>query len=296
MGSARFFFFLLFVSFTLSFSFTSAFRDRCHPEDAQILSEVFNRPILDCCKLMDTGCNPNTSWVDYLTIKNDAISGRLSPAIGKMTRLHTLILVRLPNVYGELPIEMAKLTNLRMLVIKNTNLTGPIPTWLGQLKNLESLDVSHSRFTGSIPQSLASLPKLTWLSLEWNQLTGSIPESFGRLPLQGLTLSHNRLSGPVPKNLGYPNFDYIDLNRNRLVGDPSHLFNNRDKPLRRLDLSRNLFDFDLSKVTQLDLYNFNVSYNRLCGRIPQGGALQSFPSESFAHNECLCGPPLSTAC
>ncbi|KAF3776960.1 hypothetical protein EJ110_NYTH47121 [Nymphaea thermarum] len=131
------FFFLLFFSFTFSFSLSSAIRDRCRPEDAQILSEVFNRPIIDCCALSDTRCNANTSWIDYLTIKNDVISGRLSPAIGRMTRLQELILVRLPNVYGEIPSEMAKLTGLTNLVISDTNFTGPIPAWLGQLKNLK---------------------------------------------------------------------------------------------------------------------------------------------------------------
>ncbi|MGI4370284.1 hypothetical protein ACR2V4_27215, partial [Klebsiella pneumoniae] len=88
------------------------------------------------------------------------------------------------------------------------------------------------------------------------------------------------------------------------------------KTIQIVDFSRNMFQFDLSKVvfpqsltsldlnhnkiygslpvglTTLDLQYLNVSYNRLCGRIPTGGKLQSFDQTSYFHNRCLCGAPL----
>ncbi|WCJ33959.1 Polygalacturonase inhibitor [Euphorbia peplus] len=83
-----------------------------------------------------------------------------------------------------------------------------------------------------------------------------------------------------------------------------------------IDLSRNLLEFDLSKVvlpadlafldfnhnkiygslpdemTKLSLQLFNVSYNMLCGQIPEGGMLQKFDYSTYFHNRCLCGTPL----
>jgi len=77
-----------------------------------------------------------------------------------------------------------------------------------------------------------------------------------------------------------------------------------------------MFQFDLSKVklaktlNNLDMNHngitgsipaewskayfqlLNVSYNRLCGRIPKGEYIQRFDSYSFFHNKCLCGAPL----
>lgn len=94
-----------------------------------------------------------------------------------------------------------------------------------------------------------------------------------------------------------------------------------NKTTFKIDLSRNMLEFDLSKVeTQthlgvLDLNHnriygsipkgftaddnfflqfFNVSYNRLCGQIPVGGKLQKFDYSSYFHNKCLCGAPLSS--
>ncbi|CAN1185078.1 Polygalacturonase inhibitor [Linum perenne] len=92
----------------------------------------------------------------------------------------------------------------------------------------------------------------------------------------------------------------IDLSRNRLEGDASILFGGK-KSVERVDLSRNLFEFDLGKVAafppnmtsldlnhnkiygkipaglaNLDLQFFNVSYNRLCGEIRHLGRHISF--------------------
>jgi hypothetical protein len=42
-----------------------------------------------------------------------------------------------------------------------------------------------------------------------------------------------------------------------------------------------------------DFQEFNVSYNLLCGEIPQGGYLHTrFDVFSYYHNKCLCGSPL----
>ena len=65
------------------------------------------------------------------------------------------------------------------------------------------------------------------------------------------------------------------------------------KTVNFLDLNHNSLTGSIpDQWTQLDLQTFNVSYNRLCGRIPQGGDLQRFDVYAYLHNKCLCDAPL----
>ncbi|BAH92216.1 Os11g0395867 [Oryza sativa Japonica Group] len=90
------------------------------------------------------------------------------------------------------------------------------------------------------------------------------------------------------------------------------------KKLNALRLSRNRFAFDLGSVELpegLDIlvidHNmvygsippaaaaagrkwlaFDVSYNQLCGPIPQGRYTHRFGAKHFAGNKCLCDRPL----
>ncbi|XP_012854509.1 PREDICTED: polygalacturonase inhibitor-like [Erythranthe guttata] len=113
--------------------------------------------------------------------------------------------------------------------------------------------------------------------------------------------------------MGLANFTDIDVSRNRLEGDISFMFG-KNTSLIYADFSRNLLRFDFSKVEYfskslrgLDLNHnmitgslpvvlvdssldrLNVSYNRMCGRIPVGGRLQELETTSYFHNRCLCG-------
>lgn len=87
----------------------------------------------------------------------------------------------------------------------------------------------------------------------------------------------------------------IDLSRNLLEFDLTKV--KFPKSLTSLDISHNkIFGGIPEEIKGLDLQLLNVSYNRLCGQIPNGGKLQSFGNTSYFHNRCLCGPPLTTAC
>ncbi|CDP10105.1 unnamed protein product [Coffea canephora] len=275
-------------------------------------------PDVDCCEWYGLECDPNTGRVITLSVLAGNLSGQIPPAIGDLTDLQILIFHKLSNVTGQIPSAISKLVHLKQLILSNTNLSGPVPSFLGQLKNLTFLDLSFNNLAGSIPPSLFELPNLGGLRLDRNKLTGSIPDSFGNFvgTAPDLYLSHNMLSGPLPKSIGNVNFTLeIDFSRNNLQGDPSLLFG-KNKTVHFVDLSRNLFEFDLSKVefpdsltnldlnhnkifgslpnglTELTLQFFNVSYNSLCGQIPQGGKLQSFDNYTYFHNRCLCGAPL----
>ncbi|XP_059646355.1 polygalacturonase inhibitor-like [Cornus florida] len=302
--------------------------ERCNPQDKKVLLQIkkaLNNPYHlaswnpqnDCCDWYCVECDSTTNRINALTIFSGNISGQIPAAVGDLPYLETLIFRKLTNLTGTIPPAIAKLSLLKMIRLSWTNLSGPVPTFLSQLKNLTFLDLAFNDLTGEIPASLSELPNLDAIHLDRNKLTGKIPDSFGKFSgkVPELYLSHNMLTGEVPKSLGVLDFPRIDFSRNKLVGDVSFLFG-PNKSIQIIDLSRNLFEFDLSKVvfpasltsldlnhnkitgslpaglTALSLQFLNVSYNRLCGQIPTGGKLQDFDYSSYFHNRCLCGAPL----
>ncbi|KAI3760576.1 hypothetical protein L1987_50973 [Smallanthus sonchifolius] len=300
----------------------------CNKNDEKVLFQIkksLGNPYLlaswqktfDCCHWYSVKCNKTTGRIIALTISSGNISGQIPHEVGDLPYLKSLEFRKLANLTGEIPSAITKLTQLTILRLSWTNLSGPVPSFISQLTNLFDLDLSFNDLTGSIPPELATLPNLAGLRLDRNKLTGVIPESFGRFSgnFQYLYLSHNQLTGDVPRSLGYLNFTLIDFSRNQLTGDLSMFFG-ANKTIQIVDSSRNGFQFNLSEMelpasltsldlnhnkiygslpatlTGLNLQYLNVSYNRLCGKIPQGGDLQTFDNTSYFHNRCLCGLPL----
>ncbi|KAL8225305.1 hypothetical protein R6Q57_017862 [Mikania cordata] len=307
---------------------TPSFSQRCNKNDEKVLFQIKKslgnpyllaswQKTLACCEWYNIECDPNTGRIIALTIFSGNISGQIPRQVGDLPYLQTLVFRKLTNLTGEIPSEITKLTHLTMLRLSWTNLSGPVPSFLSQLTNLDFLDLAFNDLTGTIPPELAMLTKLNALHLDRNKLTGAIPESFGTFTgtVPDLYLSHNQLTGDVPKSLGYLNFTTIDFSRNQLTGDLSMFFG-ANKTIQIADFSRNNFTFNLSEVvfpasltsldlnhnkiygslpatlTGLSLQYLNVSYNRLCGKIPQGGDLQKCSNTEYFHNRCLCGSPL----
>jgi len=302
---------LCFFSLLLLLLSPVAISQKCNPQDKkallQIKKELNNpkslsswNPRKNCCDWIFIHCDGTTSRVIWLAIQFDSgvpdpeFSGPISSSVGNLTYLERLEFNQLPKITGQIPATISKLKNLKYLTISGTNVAGPTPSFLGQLKNLELLDLHSNKLTGSIPSSLSQLTNL-----------------------KQLFLHDNKLSGPIPASLGQLNLERIVLSKNRLVGDASVLFGS-NKRTDYIDLSRNLFSFDFSKIdvpkssflldinhnniygkipvawTKVkELRMFNVSYNLLCGQIPQGGNLQTdFDVFNYYHNKCLCGSPL----
>ncbi|PON87921.1 LRR domain containing protein, partial [Trema orientale] len=304
----------------------------CHPQDKKALLQIkqaFNNPRVfstwdpqtDCCVDWSViQCNDTTHRIITFQLLSGDLAGPIPSQFGDLPYLETLWLHKQPNLTGPIPRALTKLLKLRFLVISWANLSGPVPDFLSEIKTLQYVQFSFNNLTGPIPGSLSKLPDLGGISLDRNRLTGPIPDSFGGF--QGndfyLQLSHNQLSGTIPASLGSMlGFSHVDLSRNKLEGDASVFFGSNKGMLQYVDLSRNLLEFNLSEVEfpenlfWLDLNHnkitgslpvgltalkyfqgLNVSYDRLCGRIPVGGALQSFDDTSYFHNRCLCGAPL----
>ncbi|KAG6744803.1 hypothetical protein POTOM_051443 [Populus tomentosa] len=288
----------LFISLLALNLLSLSFSELCNPHDKQVLLQIkkhFGDPYLlaswlsdtDCCTSWNqVECDATTNRIVSLRIFSGDLSGEIPAEVGDLPYLETLEFHKLTNITGPITPSISNLIHLISLRLSNLNLTGPVPDSLSKLKNLRVLTLSFNSLSGSIPSSLALMPEIDILELDRNNLTGPIPESFGNF------------AGRVP-------------------GDASMLFG-PNKTSGSVDLSRNLLEFNLSKVvfpntltyldvnhnkifgsiptqmTQLNHLSLNVSYNRLCGQIPQGGQLQTFDYTAYFHNRCLCGAPLAS--
>ncbi|KAK7400233.1 hypothetical protein VNO78_11434 [Psophocarpus tetragonolobus] len=239
-------------------------------------------------------------------------------SIGNLPYLEFIAITNNPNIVGTIPPTITKLTKLRDLYIRDTNISGHIPHFLSQIKTLRFIDFSNNKLSGNLPSWLPSLPNLYAISFENNRISGTIPASFGSFSKSFalMMLSNNRLTGKLPATLAKLNLKIVNLSQNKLEGDASMLFGSW-KRTENINLANNMFAFDLGKVglskmleslhlshnriygilpkelTSLkSLIWLDVSYNNLCGQIPQGGKLQTFDASFYAHNKCLCGSPL----
>ncbi|KAL8192156.1 hypothetical protein R6Q57_028018 [Mikania cordata] len=88
---------------------------------------------------------------------------------------------------GTLSPSIGNLGHLRTLLLQNNELSGPIPAEIGKLAELETLDLSGNQFVGEIPGSLGSLTRLSYLRLNKNKLSGHIPG-----PVANLTESNSQ--------------------------------------------------------------------------------------------------------
>ncbi|MCV2423740.1 hypothetical protein LNV47_24460, partial [Paucibacter sp. DJ4R-1] len=304
--------------------------ERCHPHDKRALLRIkqqsFNNsvifsswdPTTDCCnEWFFVRCDDTSNRVTSFIMLGADIEGAPFPtALGDLPYLEQIIFHN--NATGPIPNSLSKLRRLIYLDLRYNLLSGPIPSFFATFSNLSTLDLSHNALTGPIPYTLPLAPSLQNLHLSDNRLTGSIPVTLGYLKNDKIDIdvSNNELSGEIPRSLGNVKLFSLDVSGNKLHGDASFLFG-KDKTAWNMDLSRNDFSFDmtslkfphmmnimilnqnriygslpegLAHLPQLNL--FNVSYNRLCGRIPTGGTLGQFDETTYFHNKCLCGTPL----
>ncbi len=194
-----------------------------------------------------------TSWdtpnMYTLSLSSNMLTGELPPAIGKLTKLNSLVLSR-NLLSGALPDEYGDLTSLQMLWLFNNNfdnpkfpkswsgltgllnveldgLTGEFPTWIDSWSEILVLVIVDGSLTGPFPTSLCSLKKVQYLHIFNNSLSGQLPDCMCDLPqsLNSLELSDNSFSGSIPDCVGnVRNLTDFYLSRNNLSGSlPSTL-------------------------------------------------------------------------
>jgi Leucine-rich repeat (LRR) protein len=132
------------------------------------------------------------------------------------------------HLTGQIPSELALLSNLEELDLSYNNFRGSFPTQMNLLPNLRELELSRAErggLSGSIP-ALAGLQSLAVLGLGHNNFQGSIPELF----LSGVTdhsrnmsvgLGYNSLTGMVPHHLDVFVSMILELEGNSISDLPS---------------------------------------------------------------------------
>lgn len=138
-----------------------------------------------------------------LVLRNNRLTGPISPSFGNLSNLQTLVLHGNP-LEGVIPSEIGSCSKLELLSFGGSYLsptfkiTGPIPKEIGQLGALKGFYMQSTQVYGMIPSSLGNCTTMTQLYLNDNELTGSLPTWLSNMTyLQALTVTTNRLNGPL---------------------------------------------------------------------------------------------------
>ncbi|KAI5442664.1 protein NSP-INTERACTING KINASE 1 [Lathyrus oleraceus] len=141
--------------------------------DPHGILENWDGDAVDPCSWNMVTCSTE-NLVISLGIPSQNLSGTLSPSIGKLTNLQTIMLQN-NNITGPISSELGKLSMLQTLDLSDNFFNGKIPTSLGHLRKLQYLRLNNNSFSGECPESLVNMAQLTFLDLSFNNLSGSVP-------------------------------------------------------------------------------------------------------------------------
>ncbi|KAJ0978320.1 hypothetical protein J5N97_013794 [Dioscorea zingiberensis] len=104
----------------------------------------------DPCSWFGIGCSDGR--VVDLNLGNLRLKGTLSPEIGRLVLLKSLVLHN-NSFYGDIPKEISELQKLEVLDLGYNNFSGLIPSHLSSMMSLETLILRSNKFLGSISMS-----------------------------------------------------------------------------------------------------------------------------------------------
>ncbi|CAL5431497.1 unnamed protein product [Camellia sinensis] len=212
-----------------------------------------------------------------LTLKSQGLVGSLSPHVGNLSFLKSIVLQN-NSFHGPIPHEMGRLFRLQTIEFSTNSFGGGIPNDLSRCSKLEWLNLNYNNLTGNIqlstiPPSIGNLSSLSNLSFVDCNLHGEIPGVIAELPgLRFVQLSGNSLSGKLPFGLyNISTINMLSLANNQLEGDiPPHIGSTLAN-LKFLSLSSNLFTgtipTSLSNASGLELISLSTNY--LSGTMPR---------------------------
>lgn len=208
------------------------------------------------------------SSLSYVRIQNNELSGEV-PANFWGLPLLTFLEMNDNRFEGSVSPSISGAHELSVFWISGNNFSDEFPDAICKLGELVTLDVSKNQFSGDIPLCITELKKLQKLRMQDNMFSGKIPSSVTSwTDLTELNLSRNQLTGEIPPELGgLPVLTYLDISGNSLTGQI---------PV---------------ELTRLKLNEFNVSDNKLYGKVPTGFNQVLLPS-SLLGNPDLCSPDL----
>ncbi|XP_020276103.1 probable leucine-rich repeat receptor-like protein kinase At5g49770 isoform X2 [Asparagus officinalis] len=233
----------------------------------------------DPCGSHWDGVACKNSRVTELKLYSMGLEGTISSDIGSLTELQSLDLSYNKKLGGPLTPAIGKLPQLTTLILIGCSFSGSIPNELGNLPKLTFFHLNQNRLSGSIPEKLfSSNLTVEHILLDRNQLTGSIPQSIGLVQsLTVLRLDNNLLNGSVPSNMSnLLGLNVLNLANNMLTGPLPNLTGLN--VLNSVDLSNNSFDPSEAPawISELgSLTSLMIESGGLHGKVPQ--ELFSFP-------------------
>ncbi|KAI3423149.1 Protein kinase domain-containing protein [Psidium guajava] len=185
--------------------------------------------------------------LNYIRISNNGFSGEVPAGFWGLQAVSRLDM-SYNQFGGVISPSISGPKGLSSLLIAGNNFSGKVPAEICQLSNLTVMDISKNRFGGELPTCLTNLGNLQKLEMQGNSFTGPIPSSLRAWTgLTELNLSNNRFTGSIPAQLGdLPVLTYLDLSRNSLSGEIP------------------------TELTKRSFNKFNISHNKLSGKIPPG--------------------------
>ncbi|WVZ16137.1 hypothetical protein V8G54_009119 [Vigna mungo] len=233
------------------------------------------------CNWYGITCHPTLPRVTQLNLQghkrtfelaNNSFYGNIPLEVGRLSQLQKFN-VENNTLVGEIPLNLTHCTQLKTLYLYGNNLRGKIPTKIGLLRNIQFLNFSQNHLTGEIPSSIGNLSSITHLFLTHNNLEGDIPQEICHLKslmivtfgINKLKAIENQLSGCLPPNMFHTlqNLQVLELSVNRFSGPIPPSIPNAST-LLLLALSYNHFVGripSLGKLHDLHLSKNNLGYN-----------------------------------
>ncbi|KAK6152828.1 hypothetical protein DH2020_012467 [Rehmannia glutinosa] len=231
--------------------------------------------------------------LQYLVIFGNRFSGKIPESYGDCISL-TYLRVQENELSGIVPDGLWGFSGLEYIEFADNKLEGSISPSISSAKNLEQLLISGNKFSGELPAEICDITELKKIDSSLNQFSGELPSCITRLTkLQELHIQGNKFTGEIPKNVAdWRELTQLDLSENRFSGEiPAEL--GVLPVLTFLNLSNNLLSGEIpGELTKLKLNEFNVSNNRLRGKVPLGFDTEFFRS-SLTGNPGLCSPDLN---
>ena len=243
------------------------------------------------CDWYGIECNSQEDPIS-LHLHGNSVRGTIPTMIGFLTTLQSLRLdgnIQIPveinnptrnpifgtgkkgTIFGSIPTELSRLTNLTIFTLTDNNITGSIPTELTLLTNLEVLMAGSNSITGGIPITISNMKELKLLFLDLNEMSSSMPSSMAKLTqLVEISLYRNKFNGTLP-------------------------FLNVENSLMFLDVQVNRFSGTLPTTIGLctNLINLALASNRFSGTLPSELGQLAYLKALFVSNTLLEGsvPP-----
>ncbi|GMN57537.1 hypothetical protein TIFTF001_026638 [Ficus carica] len=270
----------------------------------------------------------NLTVLQKIDLTDNNIGDRLQTNLGKLCNLRTLKLSG-NNFTGEITDLVGYLSrcsnrSLETLDLGYNQLTGTLPNSLGYFHSLKYLNLLSNSFQGPIPKSIQNLTSVEEIRLSDNQMRGNIPESLGQLSkLVLLDISKNKWEGVITEAhlVNLSSLKELSLINNKQSLHISLAFNISSSWLPVFKLSyleirycelgprfpswlKNQNELDTlilshAKISDtipswflgldLKLFQIDLSYNQLSGRVPNSFEYQ-YPASADLSSNHFMGP------